>query len=231
MLKVILVLTAFVGVSYGQMKCLYCDAAADISDCLTSIIDCGSNEKCFLEKVTTKNLNFVYNAGCRSAAVCSIMDTLSGGAGRKKRDLVNCAQCCDTTNPNAPCNANLCGAGANATVLNTCVVCDHLVPGFSSCRERQVCQDTEICKSAIHIVGGLIRYEFGCESLHLCQAFLNNDERTTAAPSGRRNTENEGVTICSACCRGKDCNREDCYTTHSKMTANNLLPPTTPASG
>ncbi|XP_060072984.1 uncharacterized protein LOC132552806 [Ylistrum balloti] len=223
MIKVFLVLS-------GQMKCLFCDGAADISDCLTSIIDCGTSERCFLEKVTTKNLNYVYNAGCRSAAVCNIMDSLSSGAGRKKRDLVNCAKCCDTTNGADPCNARLCGAGANITQVSTCVVCNHLVPGFSSCTERQVCQDTEICKSAIHVVGGLIRYEFGCESLHLCQAFLDNDG-TTVAPAGRRNTESEGITICSACCRGKDCNREDCYVTHSKMTADSLLPPTTPASG
>ncbi|OWF49542.1 uncharacterized protein LOC110451734 [Mizuhopecten yessoensis] len=227
-MKGLLILAALVGVSYGQMKCLFCESAADITDCQTTV-DCGSNERCFLEKVTTKNLNFVYNAGCRSAAVCSIMDSLAGASGRK-RDLVNCAKCCDTTNPNDPCNMRLCGAAVNVTTPESCVVCDRLVSGASSCSERQVCQDTEICKSAIHIVGGLIRYEFGCESTYLCEAFLNNDQKTTPAPAGRRSTiEHEGVTICSSCCRGKDCNREDCYLTHTKMTAENIRGTTTPA--
>lgn len=40
--------------------------------------------------------------------VCQIMASLN--TGRKKRDLVNCADCCaDAPNENGPCNAALCG--------------------------------------------------------------------------------------------------------------------------
>lgn len=55
--------------------------------------------------LTTEHpLNLIFEL----SQVCQIMASLN--TGRKKRDLVNCADCCaDAPNENGPCNAALCG--------------------------------------------------------------------------------------------------------------------------
>lgn len=53
---------------------------------------------------TEHSLNLIFEL----FQVCQIMASLN--TGRKKRDLVNCANCCaDAPNENGPCNAALCG--------------------------------------------------------------------------------------------------------------------------
>lgn len=53
---------------------------------------------------TEHSLNLIFEL----FQVCQIMASLN--TGRKKRDLVNCADCCaDAPNENGPCNAALCG--------------------------------------------------------------------------------------------------------------------------
>ena len=65
-----------------------------------------TNNKAF--KYFKSNLPFYEQSEICYLQVCSIMSALN--MGKKKRDLVNCAQCCtaapDTTRP---CNAKLCG--------------------------------------------------------------------------------------------------------------------------
>ncbi|OWF49543.1 hypothetical protein KP79_PYT17473 [Mizuhopecten yessoensis] len=229
---------------------MQCDQAADIDECLSAgTVKCGAQEQCFLEKVTTKNLNFVYNAGCRSALVCNIMASLGGGNGRRdlsrpSRELVNCAQCCNTAPGVATkgsCNSELCGARPSVDNSIRCFACDNLVSGSAACSQKSVCTDTEVCATSIHILGGnLIKYDFRCEEKHFCEAMIQNGIQNRASQAG-------GVKICDACCKDSECNKKDCFqlrktmaTQFANVTATTTAPkpatavpttkPTTPAA-
>ncbi|XP_069120091.1 uncharacterized protein [Argopecten irradians] len=67
---------------------------------------CGHDENCFLEEVTTGDFRDVFNAGCRSVAICNIMAQINAAAG--KRSLVIYGQC-NSTPLSRPCNSFLCG--------------------------------------------------------------------------------------------------------------------------
>ncbi|XP_069139933.1 G8 domain-containing protein DDB_G0286311-like [Argopecten irradians] len=204
----------------GDVVCMQCDGAIDIDECQRSgTIKCGPQEQCFLEKITTKNLISVFNAGCRSAAVCSIMATLGGGNGRRdlsrqSRDLVNCAQCCNTgpgVVSKGPCNSELCGQKPLDDKSLRCLDCDHLVSGAASCTERDVCTDTQVCATSIHILGGSqIKYNFRCEEKHLCEGMIKNGLQTRAS-------EASGIKICDACCKDSECNKRDCFELRKMM--------------
>ncbi|XP_033757383.1 hepatitis A virus cellular receptor 1-like [Pecten maximus] len=222
----------------GDVVCMQCDQAVDIDTCLSSgTIKCGPQERCFLEKVTTKNLKSVYNAGCRSAVVCNIMTTLGGGNGRRdlsrpSRELVNCAQCCNTVPGVAskgPCNSELCGASPTVDNSIRCLDCDHLVSGAAACVGRDVCTDTQVCATSIHVLGGTqIKYNYRCEEKHLCEGMIKNGLQSRASDA-------TGVKICDACCKDTECNKRDCFELRKLMPAlfsngtATTTKPTTPA--
>ncbi|XP_060072983.1 threonine-rich protein-like [Ylistrum balloti] len=207
-------LVLLVNVVRGDVVCMQCDEAIDIDACLAAgTIRCGPQEQCFLEKVTTKNLNFVYNAGCRSSFVCNIMSTLGSGTGRRdlsraSRELVNCAQCCNTAPgvvAKGPCNSELCGTKPAVDNSIRCLDCDHLVSGAAACNERDVCTDTQVCATSVHILGGSqIKYNFRCEEKHLCEGMIKNGIQA-------RFSDASGVKICDACCKESECNKKDCF--------------------
>nr|XP_034327326.1 uncharacterized protein LOC105333981 isoform X1 [Crassostrea gigas]XP_034327327.1 uncharacterized protein LOC105333981 isoform X1 [Crassostrea gigas]XP_034327328.1 uncharacterized protein LOC105333981 isoform X1 [Crassostrea gigas] len=198
--------------------CIRCTDAAEISECITNTAACGDNEQCYLEKVTKEDLSIRYNAGCRSTAVCQIMASLN--AGRKKRDLVNCADCCaDAPNENGPCNAALCGLKPQA-LQATCVVCNGIHSDVRSCTQAATCPPNEACFTGIRIVGTAIRYVFGCYEERVCKAMLDNDKtNSTINRQGRVIHGDQGIRICDACCKGDRCNAADCFDLKKKMAA------------
>ncbi|XP_069104774.1 uncharacterized protein [Argopecten irradians] len=157
---------------------------------------------CFVERFVNGHAENLYTLGCRSkTAIACLVTPHSVG----RRSGGQCGACCTGRN----CQQKLCGLSGNDTTLS-CRYCNYLVPGLSSCPTHTTCDPTEACKTAIHVIGGVIRYEYGCEQKHLCAAFLSSDIR---------NFNNERVTICSACCVTNNCNEnDDCYTLHHSMT-------------
>ncbi|XP_033758143.1 uncharacterized protein LOC117340493 [Pecten maximus] len=191
-------------------QCWVCDNVRDIATCKNTTINCGADEECFLAKYINDYAETRYSAGCSSRAVCQALQALAHG----RRSLDQCGQCCT----GSQCQANLCGLQLSVLIasnetLPTCLYCPDLVVDAYACKSRKTCLDTEMCSTAIHLVGGRIRYEFGCSSKSLCAALAGN------APASNVRSGNSGVTICSTFCVGNDCNRQDCYTLQSIMTS------------
>ncbi|XP_062599971.1 uncharacterized protein LOC134261560 [Saccostrea cucullata] len=221
---IVLIVLCSVGFSRAGQKCMYCNRAANVSDCSTNIIECSDAEECYLEKITTQELKTAYVAGCRSQSVCALMQSL--GSGRKRSDYTNCVECCNSapTTEHGPCNANLCGE--KGVSKSGCLVCDDLVRTKGGCTNRQVCQDTQVCGTAIHIVGGDVLYRYFCEERHICAAALQNnvDGHIIGAVNKRVNSaENQGLVVCSACCFGNDCNQEGCLELKKKNITVDML--------
>lgn len=230
------VIICSVGISEASQKCMYCNRAANISDCATNLIECSDAEECYLEKITTQELKTAYVAGCRSKTVCALMASL--GSGRKRSDYTNCVECCNSapTQEHGPCNANLCGETGLSKA--GCLVCDDLVRSAQGgCTNRQVCQDTQVCANAVHIVGGDILYRYYCEERHICAIALgNNVDGHIIGEVVKRvnNAENQGLIVCSACCYGNDCNQEECFDLKKKNITIDMLgtnPPPPPTAG
>eukprot|EP00105_Crassostrea_gigas_P039189 XP_019923337.1 PREDICTED: uncharacterized protein LOC109618916 [Crassostrea gigas] len=120
--------------------------------------------------------------------------------GRKKRDLVNCADCCaDAPNENGPCNAALCGLKPQP-LQATCVVCNGIHSDVRSCTQAATCPPNEACFTGIRIVGTAIRYVFGCYEERVCKAMLDNDNtNSTITRQGRIIHGDQGIRICDAC--------------------------------
>ncbi|XP_078312081.1 uncharacterized protein LOC111100871 isoform X1 [Crassostrea virginica] len=199
------------GFIHAGPVCLRCTDVAEISECITNTAECGDNEECYLEKVTKEDLSIRYNAGCRSSRVCSIMAALN--AGKKKRDLVNCAACCaDAPDDSGPCNAKLCGLKPQA-LQDTCIVCDGIHSDVASCSKAATCPPNEVCFTGIRIVGTAIRYVFGCYEERVCHAMVdNNNKNSTVNHNGKRVIHgDQGTPICDACCKGDKCNSKDCF--------------------
>ncbi|XP_062596959.1 uncharacterized protein LOC134258425 [Saccostrea cucullata] len=213
------ILFALYGLLRAGPTCMRCTDVADIQECFTNVANCGDNEECYLEKVTQEDLSIKYNAGCRSKQVCAIMAALNGG-GRKKRDLVNCADCCsDAPDKSGPCNSKLCGL-AGGQVQASCVVCEGVHSDVAACSSAATCPPNEVCFTGIRIVGTAIRYVFGCYEERVCHAMLENDNKNHTAHGrpGRVIHGDQGTPICDSCCKGDRCNAADCFELRKNMT-------------
>lgn len=91
---------------------------------------------------------------------------------------------------------------------------------------KTLCQNNQVCWNSVKVVGNLIRYSFGCEERHLCEALYKNGFGTPGG-TGKRSTG--GISICDACCVGDYCNREDCFALRTHFNASNFAVLTTPS--
>ncbi|XP_033759290.1 uncharacterized protein LOC117341528 isoform X2 [Pecten maximus] len=176
--------------------CWLCNNAADIATCRKTTTTCNAGEECFLENFINSLAQTRYNAGCRTQALCRVMEVVSHG----KRSADPCGQCC--TGPG--CQEHLCGSPSVAETNYRCLDCAS-VSSSGSCTQRITCQDTEVCSNSVSADGAFLRYSFGCEQKHICAEF---------AAHGRRSA----ITICSSCCVGDECNKADCFQLAQNMT-------------
>ncbi|XP_069114837.1 prestalk protein-like [Argopecten irradians] len=197
MYRQIVALVCIIPIVYCVEKCWVCNEVADIGTCQNSTVTCNTGEECFLEKSVNLMGQTRYSAGCRSTRICSIMQAMSTG----KRRIDPCAQCCTGSG----CQANLCGGNPSTVSTYVCLNCDN-VASPSSCTRYVTCQHMEVCMNSVNVVGGLIRYSYGCKQRHICKV---------AAQNGKRQ---DGVTVCTSCCVGDQCNRGDCFTLMKAMT-------------
>ncbi|XP_033759295.1 uncharacterized protein LOC117341530 [Pecten maximus] len=186
-------------VVHSAEKCWMCNDVTDVTICRNTTLTCGADEECFLEKIVNNHGETRYNAGCRSHTVCRVMQSLAQG----RRSLDPCAQCCTGLN----CQDQLCGLGLNTVSTYECLHCDR-VSSAHSCTQRIHCQDTEVCSNNLFVDANLLRYSFGCMSKSTCAAFAHNG----------RSVERDGLLMCSSCCIGDLCNKNDCFTLKQSMT-------------
>uniref|UniRef100_A0A194ANC3 Sodefrin-like factor n=1 Tax=Pinctada fucata TaxID=50426 RepID=A0A194ANC3_PINFU len=226
-IAVLFVILGFTYVYGATKECASCEEAPSIEECRLKTTICGDNEECFLEKVTTDQLNIAYNAGCRSHTICIVMNSLKVGKRSvveedfnergKRKTLVNCAECCETAKDDklGPCNVRLCGLQPNAS-KPVCLVCSGYHSGPNFCTTKDTCQDTQVCHTGVVYINGGIRFTYGCEDRHRCEAFINHKNKTDSVSSGKR--QDVGVHLCDACCTGNECNKEDCFALYKKMS-------------
>ncbi|XP_033759352.1 uncharacterized protein LOC117341611 [Pecten maximus] len=191
----------------AKLTCILCNDAASIEDCIAhGSLTCRDDEYCFLEKSTTDSLTVLFNAGCRSRTVCSIMASLAATTG--KRSLVNCANCCnDNSTRNQPCNGFLCGQMPNITApAKQCQQCPNPVASATDCPYMVNCKPTELCYSDIYTYGGsTLRYMRGCREKSLC------GNGTAVHNTGRILAGRSDFNLCSECCDGDQCSSTGCH--------------------
>ncbi|XP_076072650.1 uncharacterized protein LOC143044489 [Mytilus galloprovincialis] len=200
--------------SVFALRCLKCNQQSTVNLC-TDIVTCDDiTEECYLEKVTTANLQLVFNGGCRSKQVCTLLQSLGFG----KKRATSCSKCCNADQ----CNANLCQE--NLAPADHC--CDQNgLKHFSECTHFLQCQDDEACSLKMFIRNQDIVYDLGCEKRVLClkggDSF--NFGEVIVPTQTKKDQLPDDMKLCQACCRGDQCNVQ--YATcgamlHSMVPAN-----------
>ncbi|XP_033724987.1 uncharacterized protein LOC117314974 [Pecten maximus] len=183
--------------------CFKCNGVPTQSDC-GETVRCGAHEKCYTKRYTGPSGNLMFESGCMDQSVCSIID-LNLGAGRKKRDLVNCLKCCDSealgcTDKNATtcgCNAKLCNTENDRGLK--CFHCDDVMHP-DDCSEIKECFFDSICytRKVELDSNGEKRFSMGCEQKRVCDVFEQNALSTA-----------DGA-YCTRCCNNSFCNMALC---------------------
>ncbi|XP_076071298.1 uncharacterized protein LOC143042741 [Mytilus galloprovincialis] len=209
--EITIIIVGICYIPYGNgLLCLYCNNAANINDCLNTVAQCSDgSEECFLDWNILPDLSAVFTAGCRSRQVCNLLSNAFGKR-RSKRSTVGCSQCCDSPPNNGtqvPCNGYLCKQ-APVAVGKTCGVCDS-VSDPKDCAVDQACQPVEVCKINTIFTGGVIKYELGCEQKTTCDRLLKEYKSVHNTGTGKR-ADHGDLVICSACCDGIGCNKDQC---------------------
>ncbi|KAL3871477.1 hypothetical protein ACJMK2_039473 [Sinanodonta woodiana] len=165
----------------------------------------------------------LFNAGCRSKAMCHGNWSSTGGG------LRACARCCNTTGNSSSyveCNVHLCGL--ENSKHHTCYFCgDDSTQGpvldVSRCRKTKICADNEVCfVSTIH-TGGTIMHQLGCAPKLHCQLHTILVLEGLGIPTGidvphlTATSEitfvgrKRGTELCYSCCGDYLCNDADCW--------------------
>ncbi|XP_062609429.1 uncharacterized protein LOC134271201 [Saccostrea cucullata] len=179
----------------ANSNCFTCNDVSNMHLCSITTTTCGDGEECYLEKVTTENLEVHINAGCRSKQVCDILASLGG----RRRDIVNCAECC--VNPpgaSEPCNSRLCGQQPLVTTVSPsavpglkCMSCHHAL-SIHECRKTTVdCQHNEECYfESVTTTDLKVKFNAGCRSRAVCNLMSSLGPKI-----GKRDLVN-----CAECC-------------------------------
>ncbi|KAK3602186.1 hypothetical protein CHS0354_004702 [Potamilus streckersoni] len=219
------------------LECRICRNAIYLEDCKESQI-CAINEECYIEEIITPQLQVVFNAGCRSKAICSTTQTK-----RKRADgvsLIACSHCCEdrkTNTSSLECNVKLCGIETNSDHTNQCYYCadeDEAkqadVTDPTMCRKIKFCSDTEVCRATVKSISNKTVHEFGCYGLLPCQmltiyalkgegvdAHINVPHLIQTGEIQFNNGRKRQTTVCDICCGDGLCNSDSCFSVRKRI--------------
>ncbi|OWF48980.1 uncharacterized protein LOC110452367 [Mizuhopecten yessoensis] len=203
-MRTLVVLAVLCSVAECTQLCYKCNGVPSQSDCGETII-CGPHESCYTKRYTGPSGNLMFESGCMAKTVCSVININFGGAGRRKRELVNCLKCCDSEAMGCT-EKNTTACGCNADLCNTnndhgtkCFHCDDVYHP-NQCSELKECFSDRICYTRkIELdSNGEKRFSMGCEQKRVCDVFEENALST-----------DEG-TYCTRCCNASFCNMALC---------------------
>ncbi|XP_060064000.1 uncharacterized protein LOC132544424, partial [Ylistrum balloti] len=187
--------------------CYECWHMSHPRDC-SNIVECGSNQVCFVERYVTSDAHVYYNSGCLSNQSCHSHYPILGrreseNTAITKPDVTDlkrynpsqypdCSSCCQSDY----CNTNLCETHQVNSTKKRCLSCDS-VEHPSECHKVIGCDVDEMCYTTYYLhTFGEKRYRLGCMRKHVCdQSGMTNPVETH---------------YCSECCTGDNCNRDLC---------------------
>ncbi|XP_071133197.1 uncharacterized protein [Mytilus edulis] len=202
---ILLVLIPLALHSVFALRCRNCKQANTVNLCTDNVTCDDTTQECYLDKVTSANLQPIFNGGCRSKQVCTLLQSF--GIGKKRAS--SCSKCCNTDH----CNANLCQE--NFKAADTCCHAQGLTV-LSSCTHFMQCQDDEACSLITYLRNQAIVHDLGCQKRVLCSKLRDgNFGEVIVPPQTKKDQLPYDMMLCAACCRGDQCNVQ--YTTCSAM--------------
>lgn len=195
----LLVLLKFIcDVNGSGVRCKSCPGVPKMEDC-AHIVTCGDNEECYTKKTVGTVGNVMYESGCVSKNVCSLISH-SGTTGKRdelhdrhRRDFVNCFQCCNSD----ICNRHLCNTKPPVASTNKeCFSCGNVLKP-SECTELKSCGPDYQCSAVRYLLSTVdeLRYRLGCMRRVACNASM-----TEVTKDG----------FCVRCCDENYCNTQLC---------------------
>ncbi|XP_060064480.1 uncharacterized protein LOC132544848 [Ylistrum balloti] len=219
--SVLLALLLCFGVYADNKVCYECWHMSHPRDC-SNIVECGSNQVCFVERYVTSDAHVYYNSGCLSNQSCHSHYPILGrreseNTAITKPDVTDlkrynpsqypdCSSCCQSDY----CNTNLCETHQVNSTKKRCLSCDS-VEHPSECHKVIGCDVDEMCYTTYYLhTFGEKRYRLGCMRKHVCdQSGMTNPVETH---------------YCSECCTGDNCNRDLCKNVASVTSATSPVP-------
>ncbi|KAK3587002.1 hypothetical protein CHS0354_026722 [Potamilus streckersoni] len=220
----------------NALTCRVCRNALFLDEC-TEQQTCLYNEECYIDQLLTPQFQILYNAGCRSKAVCLTSSTTHVGK-RALSNYIGCSQCCDThgNSSNLECNIHLCGIRNRYNTTIQCYYCggdgiQGAVFNGRKCERVQTCNEDEVCFASTKTIGGSIMHSFGCAQKLHCQVHTTLVLEGLGISTGidishltatgeiafvgrKRQTE-----VCYICCGDALCNNSECWEVKNRIAA------------